>query len=119
MMKTLLTAAAFVVALTGMASAEANSKFSPGAYEACSELAEYVNPKGQQKWERCLKEKTMAECVVESTTEGYNLDYAKKVCNPDNFVTNPNEWGWVCNLNKLFRTKGAGVKDRHNLICDL
>ena len=34
MMKTLLTAAAFVVALTGMASAEANSKFSPGAYEA-------------------------------------------------------------------------------------
>ena len=34
--------------------------YHPDAYEACSELAEYVSRKGRRDWERCLAKESRA-----------------------------------------------------------
>jgi hypothetical protein len=55
--------------------------------------------------------------------EGFILDKgqttAKRLCDPKNFVTNPNEYGWVCDydLHGLVRVKGQGAKQQRDALC--
>ena len=43
---------------------------------------------------------------------------AKHQCDPKNFVTNPNEYGWVCNGNGPTREKGMGLKQKKYVVCE-
>ena len=43
---------------------------------------------------------------------------AKRLCVPKNFVTNPNEYGWVCDYDRgLMRVKGHGAKQQRDAPC--
>ena len=43
---------------------------------------------------------------------------AKRLCDPKNFVSNPNEYGWVCDYERgLMRVKGEGAKQRRDALC--
>ena len=42
----------------------------------------------------------------------------KRLCDPKNFVSNPNEYGWVCDYERgLMRVKGEGAKQRRDALC--
>jgi hypothetical protein len=44
---------------------------------------------------------------------------AKRVCDPKNRVTNPNEYGWSCDSgNGLDRVKGRGAKKPEDAFCE-
>ena len=42
----------------------------------------------------------------------------KRQCDPKNFVTNPNEYGWVCQSEDVKRIKGHGAKQKKDALCD-
>jgi hypothetical protein len=42
----------------------------------------------------------------------------KRQCDPKNFVTNPNEYGWVCQSEDVKRIKGHGAKQQKDALCD-
>ena len=42
----------------------------------------------------------------------------KRLCDPKNFVSNPNEYGWVCDYERgVMRVKGEGAKQRRDALC--
>ena len=44
----------------------------------------------------------------------------KRLCDPKNFVTDPNEYGWVHHpddCKKLVRVKGKGAKQQRDALC--
>ena len=44
---------------------------------------------------------------------------AKRLCDPKNRVTNPNEYGWICaNGNGPERVKGSGFKQQRDVLCE-
>ena len=45
---------------------------------------------------------------------------AKRLCDPKNFVSNPNEYGWVCeDINQgPVRKKGEGAKQSRDALCE-
>ena len=46
-----------------------------------------------------------------------DMAVAKRQCDPKNFVTNPNEYGWVCKAdNDATRVKGFGAKQKKDAI---
>jgi hypothetical protein len=50
-----------------------------------------------------------------------NMTAAKRLCDPKNFVTDPNEYGWVCydGGRSVVREKGEGAKQKRDaLYCD-
>ena len=47
------------------------------------------------------------------------MKIAKRLCDPKNFVTDPDEYGWVCYLDAggLVR-KGTGAKQSRDALCE-
>ncbi len=42
----------------------------------------------------------------------------KRLCDPKNFVSNPNEYGWVCDYERgVMRVKGEGAKQQRDALC--
>jgi hypothetical protein len=59
---------------------------------------------------KCIRE--MYELYGDMTT-------AKRQCDPRNFVTNPNEYGWVCYVDRgPVREKGHGAKQQKDAPCE-
>jgi len=44
---------------------------------------------------------------------------ANRLCDPKNFVTNPNEYGWACDydVHAIVRVKGRGAKQQRDALC--
>ena len=60
------------------------------------------------------------KCIREMFELYEDMTVAKRQCDPKNFVTNPNEYGWVryapeC---KPVREKGAGAKQQKDAPCE-
>ena len=59
------------------------------------------------------------KCIREMFLTFGDMKYAKRACDPRNFVTDPNEYGWVCYVDKgAVREKGAGAKQQKDAPCE-
>ena len=61
------------------------------------------------------------KCIRDAYEITRNMATAKRLCDPKNYVTNPNEYGWVCYEGgaSVVREKGAGMKQKKDaLYCD-
>lgn len=60
------------------------------------------------------------ECVSGIYEITGDMAQAKRVCDPKNQVTNPNEYGWVCYVDAggLKREKGTGMKQKKDALCE-
>ena len=57
------------------------------------------------------------KCIREMYEVYEDMTVAKRLCDPKNFVTNPNEYGWVCKTdNDATRVKGYGAKQKKDAI---
>ena len=57
------------------------------------------------------------KCIREMYEVYEDMAVAKRQCDPKNFVTNPNEYGWVCKAdNDATRVKGFGAKQKKDAI---
>ena len=62
---------------------------------------------------------TRQECVRNVYEVTRDMAAAKRVCDPKNKVTNPNEYGWSCDSGDgLSRVKGRGAKLKSDAFCD-
>jgi hypothetical protein len=55
------------------------------------------------------------KCIRENTKVFGEVN-AKRICDPRNYVSDPNEYGWVCS--SPVREKGMGAKQKKDMICD-
>jgi hypothetical protein len=64
---------------------------------------------------------TRQECLRKY--EGFIFDKGQttveRFCDPKNFVTDPNEYGWICDwdIHAIVRAKGQGAKQRRDALC--
>jgi hypothetical protein len=61
------------------------------------------------------------KCIREMFDLTGKMATAKRLCDPKNFVTDPNEYGWVCydGGRSVVREKGTGAKQQRDaLYCD-
>jgi len=59
------------------------------------------------------------ECIRNVYEVTRDMAAAKRVCDPKNRVTNPNEYGWSCDSGDgLSRVKGRGAKKPEDAFCD-
>ena len=60
------------------------------------------------------------KCIREMYKMLGDMAMAKRQCDPKNHVTNPNEYGWVCYLDRggLVREKGHGAKQQKDALCE-
>ena len=60
------------------------------------------------------------KCIREMFDLTGKMATAKRLCDPKNFVTNPDEYGWVCYLDAggLVREKGHGAKQQRDALCE-
>ena len=57
------------------------------------------------------------KCISDMYEVYEDMAVAKRLCDPRNFVTNPNEYGWVCKAdNDATRVKGYGAKQKKDAI---
>jgi len=54
------------------------------------------------------------KCIRENTKVFGEVN-AKRICDPKNFVSDPNEYGWNCTEG---RVKGSGAKQKNDMICE-
>ena len=54
------------------------------------------------------------------STAMFGMTAAKRLCDPKNFVTDPNEYGWVCYVGGggIVREKGTGAKQKKDAVCE-
>jgi hypothetical protein len=62
---------------------------------------------------KCIRD--MYELYGDLRSAGIDV---KRQCDPKNFVTNPNEYGWVCQSEDVKRIKGHGAKQQKDALCD-
>jgi hypothetical protein len=59
------------------------------------------------------------KCIREMYLTFGDMKYAKRLCDPKNHVTDPNEYGWMCVVDKGYeRVKGAGTKQQKDAPCE-
>ena len=60
------------------------------------------------------------KCIREMLALTGEAATAKRLCDPKNFVSNPNEYGWVCeDINQgPVRKKGEGAKQSRDALCE-
>lgn len=60
------------------------------------------------------------KCIREMHELYDDMAVARRQCNPNNFVTNPNEFGWVRNAPECVakQIKGAGAKQQKDAPCE-
>lgn len=59
------------------------------------------------------------KCIRDMTKLTGDMAIAKRLCDPRNFVTDPNEYGWVCYVDKGYeREKGHGAKQQKDALCE-
>jgi hypothetical protein len=56
------------------------------------------------------------KCIRDMTKLTGDMTKAKRLCDPKNYVTDPNEYGWVCDVPEP--VKGAGAKQKKDVFCD-
>jgi len=59
-------------------------------------------------------------CIRDMREMFGSLAVAKRQCNPKNFVTNPNEYGWerVPEKCEAYRVKGSGATRKRDAVCE-
>ena len=59
------------------------------------------------------------KCIREMSLM-FGMTAAKRLCDPKNFVTDPNEYGWVCYVGGggIVREKGTGAKQKKDAVCE-
>jgi hypothetical protein len=63
--------------------------------------------------------KDRRECIRYVYEVTGDMAASKRVCDPKNRVTNPNEYGWSCDSGDgLSRVKGRGAKKQEDAFCD-
>ena len=60
------------------------------------------------------------KCIRDMYELTDNMTAAKRLCDPKNFVTDPNEYGWVCydGGRSVVREKGYGAKQQKDVVCE-
>ena len=56
------------------------------------------------------------KCIRDMHKLTGDMTKAKRQCDPKNYVTDPNEYGWVCDVPDP--VKGAGAKQKKDVFCD-
>jgi hypothetical protein len=66
---------------------------------------------GKQSYSACVREMSKI----------FDRADAKRICNPKNYVSKPNEYGWECDnpeTGKLSRVKGRGARLKRDAVCE-
>jgi opacity protein-like surface antigen len=59
------------------------------------------------------------KCIREMTKLFGDVNVAKRQCDPKNFVSDANEYGWVCTIGEGYsREKGTGAKKKEDAPCE-
>lgn len=60
------------------------------------------------------------KCLRQLREIGIVFSDAKRICDPKNSVSNPNEYGWSCQgpSGQLIKTKGYGAKQKRDVVCE-
>ena len=60
------------------------------------------------------------KCIHDMTKLFGDVNVAKRQCDPRNFVSDPNEYGWerLADECKPYRVKGRGAKKPEDAVCE-